>query len=73
MFGLSPFSATPFSSTSGGIDVTVAVTGVQATGEIGTVNQQSKYYVTGVSATAELGEESVKVAVDVNAPVLTES
>ena len=32
MFSLGPFSSAAFSSTGGGLDVTVAVTGVSATG-----------------------------------------
>lgn len=69
MFSLAPFSTVPFSSLAGGGTVAVAVTGVEATGQLGSVTIQGVAYVylTGLEGTTALGNATATAAA--NAPV----
>ena len=62
MFGSSAFSSTPFSSLSGGQTV-VALTGVSATGSVGSVSPNIVIGLTGVSATGSVGTVTTSQAV----------
>lgn len=66
MFSLAPFSTVPFSSLAGGGAVAVAVTGVEATGELGSVTIQGVAYVylTGLEGTTALGNATATAAAD---------
>jgi hypothetical protein len=66
MLGLVPLSGAPLSALlTSGVSATVTVTGVSATGELGTSTVAAKATVspTGVSATGELGTATVGLAV----------
>ena len=67
-FSDTPIASSPFSSL-GGLSVNVSVTGVSATGAVGSVTVKgiANVSVTGVSATGNVG--SVTVAAEANVPV----
>jgi len=62
MFGISPFSGAPFSSLSG-VTILVALTGVQASGNVGTVDYQEQWPQTGDVAVGTVGTVGVVISV----------
>ena len=66
MFGISAFAEAPFASLAGQT-VVVALTGVQASGAVGTVAVGDRSIdLTGVSATGEVGTAAPVIAVEIS-------
>ena len=55
MFGISAFSQSPFSALGESAAVSAALTGVSATGGVGSVTATTTVALTGVSATGNVG------------------
>ena len=66
MFGFFPFSGAPFSDL-GSVSVSVDLTGVVGTGQVGTVavTGSAVVDVTGLSATGQVGSVTVEAGADV--------
>ena len=64
MLGFTPFAAAPFADL-GAVSVTVAVTGVEATGFVGdvTIVAQADVFPAGIPATGEIGDVEIFITI----------